>query len=400
MIEVRCAACEEGFPVPDESAGLTEQCPHCGALNDIPDDTQVAEDIEAPVDMSLPGEVPLKGGMPGWLWWSLLIVTVGLFSAAIYWLNSDDWEQKHLDELAAKWNQAEELAVSGDFDQALKGYNGIVAEVGNRRLQSKYLQDMMQTVQQRLAAMGRDALIAARVKSAEEKIAAKQWQDAVDDFLAAISLTPKDLPSSDPISPVLARAGRELGAARDGLAAQSKGIASILDPTTFPTPAIEASTQPEGDTVILQAIKQFQRSGEGFASLVASHPIVFVDANGKYRQRQYVIWGIASRNSETGDEPGTSMQLEYQETSRMTSPHDDRAAAASDGNFILDEVDRTIYHRTRFRLAGGKWVADGRQRGDGQTWLDAKAAQFAEKAGGFDRQDLWQLEDQAFSGAR
>jgi len=98
LICITCAECGESFEIGEEFAGITEFCPACGALNDIPDtaaDPGPDQPIESAPAVAASAPVPGRG-IPAALWWTILIAAVGLFAVACVFLFSDNWESRIL----------------------------------------------------------------------------------------------------------------------------------------------------------------------------------------------------------------------------------------------------------------------------------------------------------------
>lgn len=153
MIQVHCAACDADFEVGDESAGSTEFCPACGSLNDIPNDedadsaaevesaTQPSPLAEAPASMPVP---PPRRGVPAPLWWTLIILGICSFTIACVFMFSDNWESRHVQALSDAANRGDVLMTDEDYAGAAREYQSVIDAVGNRPIESTFIQSVLE----------------------------------------------------------------------------------------------------------------------------------------------------------------------------------------------------------------------------------------------------------------
>jgi hypothetical protein len=151
MIQVECGSCGQIFEVGDELAGLSEFCPACGALNDIPPLDQ--EDSPPPVEAEISpaatdalassAPAPLARGIPSVLWWTLVVGGVAAFVIACVFLFSDNWESQHVRDLSDAANRGDALLAQDDFAAAQKQYDHVLQTVGTRAIQSTYIRQLL-----------------------------------------------------------------------------------------------------------------------------------------------------------------------------------------------------------------------------------------------------------------
>jgi hypothetical protein len=297
LIRVTCAECGEIFEIGEEFAGLTEFCPFCGALNDIPSPED--EEPEFLPDPSQPAtsEQPIlpdpselvfspdpSGGIPSPIWWALIVSGVSIFIAACFFLFSDNWEMRNLQSLNDAANRGDVLMVDQDFPGAAAQYRYVLDTVGTREIDSIYIRKIVER----------------------------------------------------------ARRGVSQAAAEEARVQNHPGPA----PTTAPTPA----TQPDD----LKAVKNFQRDSEAFPLFVRNHSIDFQDDKSHWRRRQFTVWDVTYERQPDADRP--RIHLLYSLASRITEPHDNRRQADDDGDFMNDESPNTVHCKTLFELFAGQWI--------------------------------------------
>lgn len=290
MIPVICAECGERFEIGDEFAGLTEYCPACGALNDIPDPETPALEVEAPEEQpptelfsALSSESSARHGIPASLWWTILIAGIGLFILTCLFLFSNNWEDRNIQALSDATNRGDVLMANEDYAGAAEQYRFVLATVGHRSIDSAFILRLIDR--------------------------ARRGEAEADNRLRS------------PPAPT---------------------------PQTQPAPA----TQP--DFQFHLAVKSFQRDFEAFSAFVRNHPVLFLDAKGNWRRRQFFVWQL------TYDPPSQSeaaeILLRYDCASYITEPHHDRGEAARDDNFADDESPQIVHCQTRFELESGRWI--------------------------------------------
>ena len=283
MISITCAECGESFEIGEEFAGITEFCPACGALNDVPD----ADEDPGPDEPIEPGpaaSAPAAGrGIPAALWWTILLASVGLFAVACVLLFSDNWESRNVQALADATIRGDVLMADEDYAGAAGQYRFVLDTVGHRTIESVFIRQLID------------------------------------------------------------RARRGEAEAEDRLHASPTTVAS-----TVPAPATQ------GDLEIHLAIKSFQRDCEGFPSFIRRHPLLFQDAKGNWRRRQFVVWDVNYDPPAPSDSP--RILLRYTCASHVTEPHHDRREAAGDDNFLNDESPKNVRCQTEFEWLSNRWL--------------------------------------------
>jgi tetratricopeptide (TPR) repeat protein len=146
MIEVRCGNCDQVFEAEETSAGQSEFCPACGALNDVPapdpDQNEIVPEWEAP-PATTAVVAPTRSAGGDILWWVLELAAIGILVWIGWLLFSGSWESRHLQFLSDTSNRADALMTGGDFDGAEREYRRVLNTVGNRNLESLYLRDVV-----------------------------------------------------------------------------------------------------------------------------------------------------------------------------------------------------------------------------------------------------------------
>ena len=292
MICITCAECGESFEIGEEFAGVTEFCPACGALNDIPDtaaDPGPDQPIESAPAVAASAPVPGRG-IPAALWWTILIAAVGLFAVACVFLFSDNWESRNVQALADAANRGDVLMADEDYAAAAGQYRFVLDTVGHRAIESVFIRQLIDR--------------------------ARRGEAEAEDRLHA---TPTTLASTEPAS------GGE---------------------------AFHAATQP--DLQVHLAIKSFQRDYEAFPSFIRGHPLLFQDAKGNWRRRQFVVWDASYDPPAQSDSP--RILLRYTCGSHVTEPHHDRQEAEADDNFPNDESPKDVHCQTQFEWLSNRWL--------------------------------------------
>ncbi|MDP9174736.1 MAG: hypothetical protein M3O30_12835 [Planctomycetota bacterium] len=151
------------FEVRDESSGQAEACPSCQVINEIPEDSMALEtepQSEEPISPAdqvadvptipasakfAPIALEASRGLPAAIWWALAIAAVAAFSLCIFLLFTDDWERQHLQFLTATSQHADALMIAGDFAGATKEYQRVLDTVGNKKMQSVYLRNLVES---------------------------------------------------------------------------------------------------------------------------------------------------------------------------------------------------------------------------------------------------------------
>jgi len=300
LIRVSCAECGEIFEIGEEFAGLTEFCPFCGALNDIPspedEEPQISPDELQPAGGDQPvlpdpselvfSPVP-SGGVPSPIWWTLVIGGVSFFIAACFFLFSDNWEMRNIQSLNDAANRGDVLMVDEDFAGAAAEYRFVLDTVGSREIDSIYIRHLVER----------------------------------------------------------ARRGAAQAAAEESQAQNRPGP----EATTAPTATTQA-TPPDDH----EALTKFQRDSEAFPLYIRNRPMDFQDDKGHWRRRQFAVWDVSYQRQPDSDRP--RMLLSYSFASRITEPHDNRREADNDGDFMNDESPKTVHCQTLFELFAGQWI--------------------------------------------
>ncbi len=302
MIRVSCAKCGEIFEIGEEFAGLTEFCPFCGALCDIPsledqqpqpaaDESQLIAIAEAepPVPTPTPIEPPSPvRGIPSPIWWTLIIGGVTFFIAACFFLFSDNWEMRNIQSLNDATNRGDVLMADEDFTGAADQYRFVLDAVGSREIQSIYIRQLID-----------------RARRGEGLAKARESQA-------------QNLPQSTPAS--------------------------------VPSANQTSASPPD----FHETLKAFQRDSEAFPLFVRNHTMDFQDDDGHWRRRQFTVWDVTYERQTDSERP--RIQLLYSLASRITEPHDNRHEADNDSNFMNDESPKTAHCQTLFELFAGQWI--------------------------------------------
>jgi hypothetical protein len=297
LIAVICAECGENFEIGDEFAGLTEYCPSCGAMNDIPDPEAPALEVaagETPFEQISPAELiaspsfdsSAKHGIPAALWWTILIAGIGLFAVSCIFLFSSNWEDRHIQTLSDAANRGDVLMSDEDYAGAAKQYRIVLDTVGRRSIDSAFILRLIDH---------------SRHGEAE----------AVNRLHSPAAAAPQTQPA-----------------------------------------AAAAATQPGVEFHL--AISSFQRHYEAFSTFIRDRPVLFLDHKGNWRRRRFFVWQLAYDPPAESDSP--EILLKYDCASRITGPHSDRADAARDDNFAEDESPGIVHCQTRFEFLSGRWV--------------------------------------------
>jgi hypothetical protein len=122
-------------------------------------------------------------------------------------------------------------------------------------------------------------------------------------------------------------------------------------------PATAPATQPAPISTH-DAIVDFQRAAESFPQFVRSHPILFQDAHGNWRRRQFVVWDADAELQPQSDPP--RMNLKYSCNSRTTIAHDVPEEAKTDNDFSFDEHVQPIHCTSEYDFQNNRWVAGER----------------------------------------
>jgi len=301
LIRVSCAECGAIFEIGEEFAGLTEFCPVCGALSDIPS-TQDQEPQSFPEEAPAaspdqpesPGPSPrvfapaLPRGIPSPLWWALIVGGVVFFIVACALLFSDTWEMRNLQALNDAANRGDVLMGDEDFTGAAAQYRFVLNTVADRQIDSIYIRQLLER----------------------------------------------------------ARRGAALAQAGEAQAQNHPRIAATSAPTVAAAPATPADDH--------LALKDFQRDSEAFPLYVHNRPLVFQDDQGHWRRRQFTVWDVSYQRQPDSDRP--RILLLYSCASRITEPHDNRREADNDGDFMNDESPKTVHGQTLFELFAGQWI--------------------------------------------
>jgi hypothetical protein len=294
LIRVTCAECGEEFEIGEDFAGITEFCPACGALNDIP--PIEPEEEEPPPPTSLPlavddAERP-RGGIPSRLWWTILVVSLAVFIAGCFLLFSDNWESRNVQALSDATNRGDDFLADDDYASALAQYRFVVDTVGPRKIQSSYIEQLV---------------------------------DRSKYGIAIAELRQKSVVTTAP--------------APDEAAA---------------TQASPGTTQPEAESQLILAMKMFQRNREAFAKFMRDHPVVFRDNTGAWRHRRYVVWD--EQYDEPPLKEPLDVTLRFSVGSQASDPHLSRSDAEQDENYVHDESPSIVQCQTYFQWIGGRWL--------------------------------------------
>jgi hypothetical protein len=166
MLHVVCGRCGQTFEAADNAAALDEVCPYCGEPIEGESDEAPEPMIEftppRPFDPILDNQRPARG-IPSLLWWLIAAAAVGGLSyAVVSMLNTDNWEEQHVQQLANVDRQAILLMYNGNFHGAADKFDSIVADLNGRDLQSVYLKALLDQARQGASdARHRQALAAA-----------------------------------------------------------------------------------------------------------------------------------------------------------------------------------------------------------------------------------------------
>ena len=289
MICITCAECGETFEIGEEFAGITEFCPVCGALNDVPDADEEPGPDE-PIEPAPAGAAPApRRGIPAALWWTILLASIGLFAVACVILFSDNWESRNVQNLADATIRGDVLMADEDYAAAAGQYRFVLDTVGHRTIESVFIRQLIDR--------------------------ARRGETEAEDRLHAI---PTTVASTEP------------------------------EVATRPAPA----TQP--DVQVHLAIKSFQRDCEAFPAFIRAHPLLFKDAKGNWRRRQFVVWDVSYDPPAQSDSP--RILLRYTCGSHVTEPHHDRQEAAADDNFLNDESPKDVRCQTQFEWLSNRWL--------------------------------------------
>jgi hypothetical protein len=363
-IQVRCGTCDQIFEVAAELAGLSEFCPACGALTDIPSENpgEIPRDIPGPdgsdnvspppdesappnTDSSVevqssssqeppiltPGLSPIYTephdpvrGLPAFLWWILALAAVGGFTAACFYLLSDTWETRHVQELTDDVNRADALFSAEDMSGAAREYQAVLVAAGARDIQSNYIRHLLDRSHE-------------GVSEAQRRLRLAQ---APPKQIAATS--PAELASTQPASP----AG-DLG------------------------------------TIFLEA-------GDRFPHAAWANPELYRDENQNWRRRQFVIWNVSCRLQPGADPPRAV--VDYVCEARVSMPHSNADGAQEDTDLINKEWRSPIHRIATFQLMSGKW----RELGVTDQFLNGATGGIAEHSESLTA--LRDLESHVFSG--
>lgn len=246
MIPVICSECGESFEIGDEFAGLSEYCPACGALNDIPDPEAPAFEVAVPEAQPPVGGFsassivsPATHGIPAALWWTILLTGLALFLLTCIALFSNNWEDRNIQVLSDAANRGDVLMAGDDYGGAAKQYRFVIDTVGNRSIDSAFILRLLDR--------------------------ARRGEAEANDRLR----------SPPPVT------------------AQTQPI-----PTTQPEVAFHL------------ALKSFQRHYEAFPIFVRNHPVLFLDDKGNWRRRQYVVWQITYDPPTQSDAPAILLRFD------------------------------------------------------------------------------------------
>jgi hypothetical protein len=334
LIELTCAECGERFEIGDEFAGITEFCPVCGALNDVPDaESESAEPealSESPADSERRGEPPPQlpidrdfaslnlqsPGVPGVgenkatvgalvetfevldapprgisapLWWTILVCALVFFGGACIYFFSESWEARNLNALNDATVRGDAYLADADYPNAIKQYRIVVDLADDRNIESTYIRQLIDRA-----------------------------HHGLDDAETRLHAPPP--------------------------------------PPATPTTQAAPATQPDRQAHL--AIKSFQQETETFPSFIRAHPVDFADEKGNWRRRQYTVWDV------TYDQPADTLPLKitlhYDCASRITDGHFSRRDALADDNFVHDESPRIVHCQTVFLWLRGRWVIETR----------------------------------------
>jgi predicted nucleic acid-binding Zn-ribbon protein len=146
LISVTCGQCGETYEIGEEFAGVTEFCPNCGALNDIPDPERPEGDADSAIPTSPPElDAPwaVKRGVPAGLWWGILISALGIFAIACVYLFSDTWESRNIQALSDATNRGDVLMTDEDYAGAAQQYGYVIDSVSGRTIESVYIRALV-----------------------------------------------------------------------------------------------------------------------------------------------------------------------------------------------------------------------------------------------------------------
>lgn len=343
MIRVSCAECGENFEIGEESAGLTEFCPFCGALCDIPSAEEepspptteelrtIAED-ELELAANPAALAPARSrGIPSPIWWTLIIGGVAFFVASCFFLFSDNWEMRNIESLNDAANRGDVLMMDEDFTGAASQYRFVLDRVGSREIQSIYIRQLVD-----------------RARRGE-----------------ALAKTRASEAATEASGPAAASQGQN---------------ASQLPANTSPGNGAAAAARDD----FHEAMKAFQRDSEAFPLFVRNHIIDFQDEDGHWRRRQFTVWDVTYEKQADSERP--RMMLMYSLASRVTEPHENRRQADDDASFVNDESPQTAHCQTLFELFSGQWIVLHHDADAGGTTRPSS-------------QDFFELERQAFHAA-
>jgi hypothetical protein len=330
LIRVLCAECGETFEIGEEFAGLTEFCPFCGALSDIPsleslETPPPEEPLIAATDQPIlpdPTELvfsPLPSrGIPSPIWWALIIAGVSFFIAGCVFLFSDNWEMHNIQGLNDAVNRGDVLMTDEDFTGAGDQYRWVLKTVGSREIESIYIRQLIER----------------------------------------------------------ARHGAALAQTKEAQAQIDSHIAAANAPTSGPSPAAPADDH--------EALMKFQRDSEAFPQYIRNRSMDFQDDKGHWRRRQFTVWDVTYEHQTDSERP--RIELSFSCASRITEPHDSRRDADNDGDFMDDDLPKTVHCKTLFELFAGQWIILHQDVDTGATPRPSSA-------------DFYELERQAFHAA-
>jgi hypothetical protein len=293
LIAVTCAECGEPFEISEESAGATDFCPFCGALNDIPDPENRSDEPPATEEIfsAVTSDSPPRHGISAALWWTILLLALGIFLAACVLMFSDNWESRHVQALADATNRGDVLLADDDYAGALREYRQVIDTVGRRTIESAYIQNLLDRARRGMT----DASARLRAPPQTQPAAVAQTQPAA---------------SEPAVSP--------------------------------PEIAMQA------------AMESFQRDYEAFPLFVRKHPVLFHDDKGQWRRRQYFVWQI-SYDLPPPTDPN-HLQLRFDCASNITAAHATAAEARLDDHFGEDESPREVHCQTQFEFLSNRWL--------------------------------------------
>jgi hypothetical protein len=146
MNQFRCASCNQAIEIDEQAPGDITICSNCGAINDVPEEYFNSQQDEVPFEGSTEGPSP-RGrsfGIPGVLFWPLIVLLACAFIYGAVRIFSQDWESQHWQQLITLVTTADASISRDDLGKAVTQYQAALDLVGSRTLASQFLQKLME----------------------------------------------------------------------------------------------------------------------------------------------------------------------------------------------------------------------------------------------------------------